>query len=273
LCRAATELEVLDWRVPQCPNCSAPRRGEYCAACGQRRIDRRDLSARRFGHDLADEVATLGFKLRTVRTLGTLFVPGKLTEEFLAGRRQPYLSPIKLYFVCAAIFFLAAPVAGFTLTSLIADDGSGELLRLVTARAGARGLDQALFSQRFDLRLPTVYTLALGSGAMAVALMLQALFRRRIAFGAHVVFALHYFSFLYLVTALAGSSRRLGVMDQVAAGAAIALTIPYVCFALRRAYPGSLPWILVKSTVVIVLTLGLNFVADAAAIRLTLAML
>jgi hypothetical protein len=259
--------------VSQCPNCAAVLRGQYCAACGQQRIDPRELSARHFFSELADEVATLGVKLRTLRTLGTLFVPGKLTTEFLAGRRQPYLSPLKLYFVCAAIFFLAAPLAGFTLPSLMADDQSGELLRLVTARAGARGLDQAVLSQRFDLRLPTVYTLALGSGAVVVALLLQLLFRRRIAFGAHVVFALHYFSFLYLITALAGSSRRLGVVDEVAAGGAIALTIPYVCCALRRAYPGAIGWILVKSAAVIVLTLALNFLAAGGAIRLTLALL
>jgi hypothetical protein len=63
------------------------------------------------------------------------------------------------------------------------------------------------------------------------------------------------------------------VMDDVAAGAAIVLIVPYVFIALRRVYPGSIPWMLVKSAAVILLTLGFNFVADAAAIRLTLAML
>jgi hypothetical protein len=180
---------------------------------------------------------------------------------------------MKLYFVCAAIFHLAAPLAGFTLPALIADDRSGGLLRLAAAGASARGIDPAVFNQRFDLRLPSVYTLALGSGVIAVAAMLQLLFRRGLRFGAHVVFALHYFAFLYLVTAIAGSSRRFGLMDEVAAGAAIVAIVPYVFIALRRVYPGSIPWLLVKSAVVIVLTLAFNFVADAGAIRLTLAML
>jgi hypothetical protein len=99
------------------------------------------------------------------------------------------------------------------------------------------------------------------------------LFRRRTAFGTHVVFALHYFSFLYLITAVAGASRRLGVVDEVAAGSAIALTVPDVCCALRRAYPGSIGWILVKSAAVLALSIALNFIADAGAIRLTLALL
>lgn len=259
--------------MSQCPNCLARLSGPYCAACGQRRIEPGDLSARRFFGDLADEVGTLGFKFKTVRTLRALLIPGLLTAEFLAGRRQPYLSPMKLYFVCAAIFFLAAPLAGFTLPSLIAGDRSGELLQLVAARAAARGIDPASFNQRFDLRLPSVYTLALGSGVIAVAVLLQLLFRRGMPFGAHVVFALHYFAFLYLVTAIAGSSRRLGLMDDVAAGAAIALIVPYVFIALKRVYPGSIPWLLLKSAVVILVTLGFNRIADTAAIRLTLAML
>lgn len=247
--------------------------GQYCSACGQRRIDPRDLSARRFFSDLADEVGALGLKFRTLHTLRDLLAPGLLTTEFLAGRRERYLSPIKLYFVCAAIFFLAAPLAGFTLPRLIADDRSGDLLRLVAARAAARGVDPAIIGERFDVRLPSVYTLALGSGVVVVALMLQLLFRRGMPFGAHIVFALHYFAFLYVVTAAAGASRRLGVPDGVAAGAAIALIVPYVFIALRRAYPGSIPWMLVKSAVIILVTLGINFVADNGAIRLTLAML
>ena len=119
--------------------------GPYCAACGQRR-DRSAATcpSRRFVSELADEVGTLGFRFKTVRTLRSLLIPGLLTAEFLAGRRQPYLSPMKVYFVCAAIFFLAAPLAGFTLPSLIADDRSGELLRLVAARAAARGIDPAM---------------------------------------------------------------------------------------------------------------------------------
>jgi len=78
---------------------------------------------------------------------------------------------------------------------------------------------------------------------------------------------------VYLVTAAAGASRRLGVPDEAAAGAAIAVLVPYAFIALRRAYPQSMPGILLKSAAMIVLTLAVNRVADAIAIRLTLATL
>ena len=214
-------------------------------------------------------MATLHLKFKTLRSLQALVRPGLLTAEYLAGRRQRHLSPIQLYFVCAALFFLTAPLAGFTLASLMADDQSGDLLRLVAARAGERGIDPVVFSQQFDLRVQSVYTVALGAGAIAVALMLQLLFRGAFPFGVHLIFALHYFCFLYLITAVAGASRRFGLLEEVAAALAIGVTSLYLYAAMRRVYPGSLPSTLLKSAVLLVMTLVINYLADAGATRLT----
>src|SRR5262245_13742931 len=109
----------------RCPNCSAERADEYCPRCGQRRIYAEELSARRFAHDVVDEVTKLRKNFKSLQTLRRLLVPGFLTREYLEGRRQGYLSPLKTYLVCAALFFLAAPVAGFTLAWMLEDDRSG----------------------------------------------------------------------------------------------------------------------------------------------------
>src|SRR5262245_34174834 len=131
--------------MSRCPNCSAELIEEYCARCGQRRIHPKDLSARRFLDELVDEIASLRAHFKTLHTLRALLTPGLLTADFLAGRRQPYLSPLKLYLVCAAIFFLSAPVAGFKLESMLAADTSGTLGTLVSARVLERRLDPAVF--------------------------------------------------------------------------------------------------------------------------------
>src|SRR5215510_10677063 len=103
----------------RCPNCSAELAHEYCPRCGQRRIQAQELSARHFLHEVVDEVTNFSAQFKTLRTLRGLLIPGRLTTEFLAGRRQDHLSPFKTYLVCAAIFFLAAPVAGFRLASML----------------------------------------------------------------------------------------------------------------------------------------------------------
>ena len=82
------------------------------------------LSARRFFHAWFDEFANLRMKFKTVCTLRSLLIPGWLTAEYLAGRRQSYLTPFKVYLICAALFFLSAPLAGFRLVSLIESDRS-----------------------------------------------------------------------------------------------------------------------------------------------------
>ena len=259
--------------MSQCPNCQAERTDEYCPRCGQRRIDPQALSARHFLQEVADAVTDFRSKFKTVQTLRRLVVPGLLTAEFLAGRRERYLTPLKVYLVCAAIFFLSAPVAGFTLASMLDGDQSGVLRQLVSARAAARHLDPSYFNARFDIRVQSVYTVTLGVASIVFALMLQALFRKpRQPFGAHLVFAMHYVSFMYLVTIAAGLTRRAGVSIDIAALGGYALILPYLILALRRVYaePGAaIAW---KGAVLILLTTALNNLASFAAIRVTMRM-
>jgi hypothetical protein len=258
----------------RCPNCAAELTHEYCSACGQRRIHPEDLSARRFAGELAEEVASLHSKFKIVRSLRGLLAPGFLTAEFLAGRRQAHLSPIRLYLVCAAIFFLAAPLAGFRLEAMMAENPSGALGNLVSARVAERGIDRSLFNARFDVRVQSVYTISLGAGALVIALMLQFLFRKKAwPYGAHLIFALHYISFMYLITIAAGVGRVLGALPAVAVLAALAVVVWYLVVALRRVYLESNGVILLKAAALLILTLIINNVANLAAIRLTLALI
>jgi hypothetical protein len=90
-----------------------------------------------------------------------------------------------------------APTCGPVVPSPIDADRSGTLSPLVSARIAQRGLDAPLFNARFDLRVQSVYTIALGTVAIVFALMLQLLFRRACRpYGAHLIFALHYVSFM-----------------------------------------------------------------------------
>ena len=259
--------------MSKCPNCSAEGTQEYCPICGQRRICANDLSARRFFRESFDEFTNWQVKFKTVRTLRGLLIPGWLTAEYLSGRRERYLSPFKLYLVCAAIFFLSAPLAGFNLTSLIESDRSGTVARLASARVAADDPGRPLFNARFDVRVQSVYTIAVGIEALLLAVMLQVLFRKHDwPYGAHLIFALHYVAFMYLLTIGAGASRRLGVSSDLAAAVGYALLIPYLVVALKRVYSASPRAILLKAGALIALIVLLNGVANFVAIRLTLAL-
>jgi hypothetical protein len=99
------------------------------------------------------------------------------------------------------------------------------------------------------------------------------LFRKRDwPYGAHLVFALHYVAFMYLLTIGAGAALRLGLSADLAAAAGYTLLVPYLVIALKRVYPEPIGLILLKAGALMLLVVSLNGLANFVAIRLTLAL-
>lgn len=87
-----------------CANCGETLQGAYCAGCGQA-----DEPLRKPVHRfLIDSfIEFLGIDGRVWRTLGVLlFKPGKLTAEYLQGRRRRYLRPLRVYLSSTLLFFV-----------------------------------------------------------------------------------------------------------------------------------------------------------------------
>lgn len=95
---------------PLCANCDTPMLGEFCYACGQPRKGMiRHLSG--LMADFFDSVFNLDS--RTLRTLWPLLArPGFLSNEYFAGRRTRYVTPLRLYvFLSVIAFFAVATVS------------------------------------------------------------------------------------------------------------------------------------------------------------------
>jgi hypothetical protein len=88
----------------RCKNCDAVLLGRFCANCSQA-ADVHVPTTRELLHELLEGITHSDSRLwRTLRTLW--FKPGKLTQEFVAGRRAAYLPPFRLYLVLSILFFL-----------------------------------------------------------------------------------------------------------------------------------------------------------------------
>jgi len=92
--------------LPSCLNCGTSLSGQYCGNCGQRARSRLislwGLIREAFG-DL------LELDSRLWQTLGPLLVrPGKLTRDYLLGRRARFMPPFRTYLVLSVVFFLVA---------------------------------------------------------------------------------------------------------------------------------------------------------------------
>jgi hypothetical protein len=80
--------------------------GRFCANCGQR-ADIHVPTTHELVHDALEGLTHSDSRLW--RTLGLLWLkPGRLTREFIAGRRESYLPPFRLYLVISVILFLFA---------------------------------------------------------------------------------------------------------------------------------------------------------------------
>ena len=161
-----------------CDACGAALVGEFCHRCGQREADTDWRTTGAIARQFWNELVNLDFK--TVRSLAALFVPGRLAAEFIAGRRTRYLSPLKLYFLAAALFFLIAPrVSDFNFERQMALDPTGEFRARVEERLAATKMNRELFAERFNARLRTIYTLTPIFSVLAATLVLRVLFGRR----------------------------------------------------------------------------------------------
>lgn len=77
-----------------CPNCDSHIVADFCAQCGQSQEDpRRSIVG--WIREVGDEFSINGRLLRSLWLLVSR--PGFLTTEWIAGRRARYLSPFKLY--------------------------------------------------------------------------------------------------------------------------------------------------------------------------------
>lgn len=102
---------MLESAVPRaCMNCAAPLAGHYCANCGQEaRIE--TPTVREFVREfLQDQMALEGKLLRTLRVL--VGQPGQLTLDYIDGRRQRYIRPLRLYLTLSVVYFALSGITG-----------------------------------------------------------------------------------------------------------------------------------------------------------------
>jgi hypothetical protein len=116
------EAEVVRARQA-CANCGQPMYGEFCYDCGQPKTGMiRHLSG--IVADFLDSVFNIDS--RTARTLWPLFAkPGYLSNEYFAGRRVRYVTPLRLYLFMSVFAFLAV-----AMVTHIEDNDSGVQIRM-----------------------------------------------------------------------------------------------------------------------------------------------
>ncbi|MBC7981763.1 DUF3667 domain-containing protein, partial [Candidatus Parcubacteria bacterium] len=95
-----------------CLNCHHVVEKRFCPNCGQENKHTRESFHYLFTHFFEDLTHYDGSFWKTIKHL--LFNPAKLTKEYLSGKRQTYVPPVKLYiFISFVTFFLLSVLPVF----------------------------------------------------------------------------------------------------------------------------------------------------------------
>ncbi|WP_296950885.1 DUF3667 domain-containing protein [uncultured Massilia sp.] len=261
--------EALDHHAASdCPNCAAAVSGNFCHQCGQETV-LHPPSIHEFLHEFIGHYVALEGKLW--KTLGLLlFRPGRLTLEYLAGRRVRYVQPLRVYLTFSLIFFAifkfmgeTHEIAGVKVGGMpVVQVGDEEIAERKRERAelqaeleaqknkeelakfeGLKSIEDGLIDNFSGDNGKHIKTAFFGYAPYAVfalmplfALLLKLLYLgsgRR--YGEHLLFALHTNAFAFLVLGLMVLTRGLAP----AVGKLLFLwMLLYLPMAMRRVYGG-----------------------------------
>ena len=238
-----------------CATCGADALGPYCHACGERRLGLEDESLVHFLREQVHEVTSADGRLW--RTVKALFVPGKLTEEYVQGRRGLYVRPVRIFLVVNVLFFLWVGVIGAP--GFVGDASlyrsNWRFADRMTEAAAAAGVADDVYDAGFSARArtlaPTLIAVFIPGVTLVLALVLAP---ARSLFVRHAVFATHFVAVLMSTTVLVSIVLALPLLvvkaatgsvlynldDDVLLPVFLVLWSAYLVVGIRRVY--GVPW-------------------------------
>jgi hypothetical protein len=234
--RAITDVEA-------CPSCGAPVAGDFCAACGEKRLRPGHFSLRHFAREAADELFDVDSRaLHSLRLL--LFRPGALTLEYLSGRRRPYLGPLRMYLAAFALAMFAGSLIPDSSASGVGSRNpvAARFTQLVHAVAVKQRVSDAVAEKS----LAAVTNQHVGWISILVPLVFAAFcfaifHRRRRWYAENLVYAIHFATFNYAVGVLVIVAqpvlRQLHFSATLAfSGLTVVVILGYLAASVRRVY-------------------------------------
>jgi hypothetical protein len=117
----------------QCLNCGTELKGPFCYYCGQP-----DRNFMRFFpallRDLMEDLLDLDSRfMRTIKPL--MFKPGRLTRDYMDGRRFRYAPPMRLYIFSSIVFFLLAAFLSSDAITINGVENNDSIIQISTENA------------------------------------------------------------------------------------------------------------------------------------------
>jgi hypothetical protein len=255
-----------------CLNCGTPLQGHYCYHCGQQDAPAQEDLSHFLKHFMED---VFHFDSKFARTFfPLLFRPGFLTKEYLSGKRASYFHPIRMFlFLSFVYFFIMLSFSHFEINThqnginsshIEASTGPLNLSytsdSLKTRRANdsthvqvhanddwlgkkLEGLKQKFHGNDLDLVNAVLEKVLHNFSKMIffllpffAAVLWLLYYRQRVYYVNHVVFLLHFFSFVFLLYVLLSPLDILMPVHKKLSYLAISVVFAYMAFAMKNVY-------------------------------------
>jgi hypothetical protein len=240
-----------------CLDCGAAVAGNFCPACGQE-TRLHVPSAREFFHEFIGHYVALEGKLW--KTLALLILrPGRLTADYIAGRRTRYVQPLRVYLSLSILFFALLKFGPHELMKVQPyDEAAPNALAITDKPAGPDTVRLSTklgrFNPAWEARLQKINAMPQGEAialvkgkffayvpyAMFCIMPLFAFYLKLLylgsgrRYGEHMLFALHTNAFAFLVLGL------IWVIPFTWINAALFIwLLAYLPLAMRRVYGAS----------------------------------
>ena len=190
-----------------CINCKSKLKGPYCYQCGEKIVTEKDFTIKKLLEQTVDVFTHLDSKIfSTLKFL--LLKPGKLSEDYVAGLRKPFMKPFQIFFLTNILFFLLlSNVDIFRIPSAYLfneiNHWGYNVTKIVEQKIIETNKTKNEIALVYDLKSAILAKTYVITFIPLLSFVFALLFiRKKLQIGKHIVFATHLFSFLILILIL-----------------------------------------------------------------------
>ncbi len=186
---------------PICLNCGTNLIDTYCHKCGVKKYNREDHRFRFFLDDLLQSLTFVDNKfLKSIKVL--VLKPGRLTREFLDGKRTSFVRPLQLFLLINVIYFFLQPFTfynTFNTTLKIQINYlpySAWATKIVNKKIDDANLSYENYEAIYNQESQSIAKLGIIILVPMFAFLLKLLFlKSKKLYFEHLVFSLHFYAF------------------------------------------------------------------------------
>lgn len=215
-----------------CVSCNTPLKGKFCYSCGEKVVENNDFSIQNLLHQFINGITNFDSKfLKSFYYL--LFKPGQLTLNYVNGRRVSFMKPFQVFIVVNILFFFfLADADVFRIPAKWYFNKEVNIEKKITDSKNVELIKQQYDNESLTNSKLFIFILIPFFGII----FWMANLKKKLYFGKHIIFAIHYLSFFMLFSVcLVITPKEIWTPRAIQAVLLISNFI-YLFFAIRKFY-------------------------------------